>query len=395
LPVGDQGLISNVLWIFGENDSRLKAEYEVGDMGVGVGAGSIDFKVFKTDSVGNPLRNAQFSLYVTDLGTGSYPTIPPGGLAVVDSVTLTAPGGEVFRFGAIARGVMTDAAGVASFSDEWLLSTPSYRLLYLLIEDQAPYGFGVIGDGETFFTLNPTIDTGSLATISGKEINQLADFITIENHLLEPGDPETLRIRKLFSGLTDMQIQQHLQNFKLVVTDPLGIEYTFDLTDALDPFGIVLPAIQGTYFIREINANVPGFTWTTNPPFINGVIRFNVIPNEHYEVLFAVDNIYTPIPPIGPPPDPNGPYPPGPPITPPGPPTTPPLGPPTIPLDPPEPPTAPAESTTTDPSGDSPDMSIPRTDATHQTAIYIFLMMLSMITMVGISVFERRKKYFL
>jgi len=287
------GTISNAISIFGESASDGQDGYTVGNAGVGIDAGFVDVRLFKQDYVGNNLSGANFTLYVTDLSTAPVYN-PPAGLPVALSIPGGGPGagGAVFNFAQIDQET-TDANGMAILSNQWLNSSPTYRLLFLLVENEAPYGY-VITNERTFFTLNPAItatDITSLENILGEYVNQISDFITITNSS-ERDLASTLRVRKMFNGLTDAQIQQYLQGFEIVITDPLGIEHVFGLADALDPFGIVLSNITpGIYFITERNYDITGFTLATNPQM---PLRRFVMPNAAGEVVILIENTYTP-----------------------------------------------------------------------------------------------------
>jgi len=393
LPVGEQGTISNKISIFDEEDEDNNNEYEVGSAGVGVGAGSIDLNLMKTDPFGNPLRGATFSLYVTDLSAGNS---PPGRMPVAK--TVWGPNDEEFNFGAIARNVSTGFNGVIQFSDQWLVSSSSFNLLYVLVEDEPPIGFEALRAKDTYFTLNPTINTDTLLDRIGYEVNQVADFITIMNspaYLLNPG---YLRIQKIFTGLTVDQINEHLTDLKIVITDPRGEEHEFGFEEIMRPRGIVMEAMQGMYFLQELNTDVAGFTWSTYPPMGEMGIKFYVMPNMSHEVLIVIENIYTRIPHVRPesPGDPGDPYDPPerPPVTPP---ETPPANPPYNPEDPNDP---------RDPSdsGDSQDNqdgmssgegndTVPRTDGIGPIGIYFFFLMVSIIAMGVVGIQEVQKRY--
>jgi len=292
LPPGVAGNISNEISIFGESGSSESNDYLVGGGGAGVGAGRLDFKVFKQDNVGNNLMGATFDLYVTVMG--SYQ--PPAGHTV--DTTIIGTGGQVIQFGLLEE-VTTDATGMAQFSDQWINST--YKMLYMLVETQAPYGYVPIYH-DIFFTVNPTITTTEIADLNtllapalapGESVNQVSDFITVEN-VPDTLDPGNLRIRKVFNGLTPAQIQENLQDFQLVITDPNMTEYVFTLADVLNPGGIVLQGIpQGLYLFTERNENVPNYTLTTAPRL---PARSFITPNDIGEVVITIQNNYVPYP---------------------------------------------------------------------------------------------------
>ena len=105
----------------------------------------------------------------------------------------------------------------------------------------------------------------------------------------------------MFNGLTDAQLQEYLKNFRIVITDPLGVSHTFGLDQALDPYGIILDLsdaglnIQsGMFSIREENTNVPGYALNSSPGV--SFTRF-ITRNDQAEVVIGIVNTYTPLPP--------------------------------------------------------------------------------------------------
>jgi len=295
LPPGTPGNISNEISIFGDGDSSNQGNYVVGGGGAGVDADMLDLRVFKQDAVGNNLMGATFDLYVTIIG--SYQ--PPGELTV--DKTITGAGGTVLNFGLIGE-VTTDATGMALFSEEqWITPDPRFYLLYMLVETQAPVGYEPIYEN-IFFTLNPMITASQIANLNallapvllpGEAVNQISDFITVTNipSNLQPG---SLRIQKVFDGLTNAQIQANLSNFQLVITDPNMVQRIFSLADVLNPNGIVLQNITaGMYIFEERNATVPNYTLTTAPHL---PARRYIMPNDAGEVVVTIVNTYTPYP---------------------------------------------------------------------------------------------------
>jgi len=306
LEPGVPGEIRNEIWIFGKNDGDGNPSYVIGNDGVGVGAGRQLFRVFKQDNVGNNLAGATFSLYATDL-TAGY--IPPGGLPVAQ--TITASDGTTLEFGLLPNEpagpseLITDVNGMAVFDNQWINSSDEF--LYLLVENTPPDGY-VATYPNSFFTLSPKIDASTVADLGAMvnaDVNQASDFVTVVNTPLG-GGAGSLRVSKVFSGLSDATIQQYLKNFQIVITDPNLEEHVFYLADALTANGIVLKDFPGGFYtIAEKNAEVPGYTLETNPPL---PIRSEIMPNYEGEVLIRIDNIYTKIPP---PKGPDGPGTPG------------------------------------------------------------------------------------
>ena len=377
ISVGDTGEIKNEISIFGTSDDSWDDAYHVSGSEAGAGASRLDLRVFKQDSVGNNLRGATFNLYVTILPDYSAPT------GLTNARPITAADGTTRNFYLLLENVTTDADGIAVFSNPWINAT--YQLLFLLVETEAPYGYAWIND-HTFFTINPRIPPTTISdheTILGEPINQISDFITIINipNLLQPG---SLRIRKIFEGLTEYIVLTHLQDFQIVITDTYGVEHVFDLYDALNPFGIVLENIEvGTYFITEKNYDVPGYTMNVSPQL---PLRRFIMPNDYGEVLILVDNTYVP--------------------TPTDPPPRPPTEPPTDPTEPTDPtdPTYPTEPTgPTDPT-DPTDLSVepptttletppaPQTGDNSQSAVFIVLLIAGIIFMSGAVMYLIRGK---
>jgi len=389
IPVGSTGDIKNEISIFGTSDDSGEDQYYVSGSQAGAGASQLDLRVFKRDGVGNNLYGAVFNLYVTVLPGYTAPT----GLTGVLPVTVA--DGTTRNFYLLADNVMTDENGIAWFSDHWINAT--YQLLFLLVEVDAPYGYTAIND-HTFFTINPHISPATILqheTILGEPINQISDFINITNipdHL----DPGTLRVLKQINGLTDSEISQYLQDFQIVITDPLGVENVFGLNEALA--GIVLRDIMpGIYFITERNADIANFILETSPQL---PIRRFIVPNDAGEVLIVIDNTYTP----------TIPRPPRPPIYPPIAPPVPPIYPtepteptyPTHPTYPTEPtdPTAPTEPTYPPEHTDPTDPPVtptapppsPQTGDSHQPAVLVALLIAGILFMGGAVAYLIRTK---
>jgi len=338
LAPGTPGTISNSIEIAGVSDGDSQTGYVVGGGGIGVGAGRLPLTVYKRDPAGNNLRDASFSLYVVALPTdvtlgANYPRpvglVPPTTAQLANTPELSNIPANL-NFGFLGTQT-TDVNGIAVFDTqrtqyEWINS--SQRLLYMLVEEQSPYGYMAINP-LTFFTISSRITDAEIAILNtlltpallpGQSIDQITDFITIENVLDHLADPGTLRIRKEFIGLRDAQIPQ---NFEIVIRGPgnaadpnwvdTGIpnirEYTIDRSEVLtarsnNPVGITLQDLAaGTYFINEENhENVPGFNLTTTPPL---PIRINMDGPTEPGVVIRIDNTYTQIPPITPMPPPT------------------------------------------------------------------------------------------
>jgi len=162
---------------------------------------------------------------------------------------------------------------------------------------------GATLDGYTWDTIPPLLANNTLRV----EVNlydyqdrevliQLNNVYTIPPVEVPPGvivPPETLFIIKEINGLTPALIQQHLQDFQIVITGPGGFNKTIGLIDALNGYAFN-DVLEGTYFFNEINTGVPGFTLTTEPqiPF-----RRYIMPTTSRGIVIRISNTYTPIPP--------------------------------------------------------------------------------------------------
>jgi len=292
------GTIGNSINIFGNSAGFSDNSYVVQQSQVGASASSQDIMVFKQDPVhGINIRGAVFDLYVMNLTTGS----PPGGLP------LNLPLGNIW-FTRLAQSVTTDNAGIAVFSNPWIV--PSYDFLYLLVETSAPAGYPVPSPpgSYTFFTINPAINAANLSNaltsiqsdpiftgITTIPVNNVSDFIIIED-IPNPSTPMTMRIIKSIEGLTAAEIQQSLQNLQLIVSDPLGNTFTYGLADILNPNGIVMDLSNtpaGTFTFSERNAIVQDYQLITTPqmPFSR-----EITPNADREILLLIDNNYGKLP---------------------------------------------------------------------------------------------------
>ncbi|MCL2843563.1 MAG: hypothetical protein FWE28_08920 [Oscillospiraceae bacterium] len=285
LPQGDIGEINNDISIFGTSDSAGDRNYEVGHSAVGADASARTLRVFKRDNQGNNLDGALFDLYVTTL-PGYTPPFGLGG----DPAVITGADGVDRNFYLLLEEIPA-TNGVAVFSDPWIAAT--HNFLFLLVETQAPAGFTWV-EQNTFFTINPTITAATITeqeTALGVTINPISDFVNVTN-IPANLDDANLRIIKYFHGLTDDLITEYLQDFQIVVTDPQAQEHVFGLEEALNPDGISLTGIPGTYIITERNYEVPGFTVITNPTL---PIRHEVLPTDAGEVLIEINNTYVPM----------------------------------------------------------------------------------------------------
>ena len=115
-----------------------------------------------------------------------------------------------------------------------------------------------------------------------------------------------LIIRKMFSGLLppgdpNTEIPQ---NFAINVTHlESGTEWgPFDLTQVMGGQAVIPPdpgdLVPGTYRISESNYLVDGFTWESRPtlPFDLTIHDTDIDSANHKQILFLINNRYTPIP---------------------------------------------------------------------------------------------------
>ncbi|MCL2563409.1 MAG: hypothetical protein FWE08_05170 [Oscillospiraceae bacterium] len=296
LPQGVAGTISNSISIYDLNDGVESGNYVVGNTVVGADASKLTLRVFKKDNLGRNLPGAAFSLYVTELPNYTG----PDGL----TETVTVGGQTFYKLG----DAVTDANGMAIFDNAWI--NTSYNFLFMLVETSAPTGYTALYD-RTFFTVNPGINPAwiSAAEVTlGGNITNISDFISVIN---VPSNyaAGNLVLQKRFLGISNTTVQQNLQDFQIVIADPLGVETTYGLTDVLNPLGIVLENIQsGTYFITELNYEVPNYTCVVSPRL---PLRLDVLPVDAAAgITLTIDNIYTPISPPEPPIPPVPPIPP-------------------------------------------------------------------------------------
>ena len=295
------GEVQNNISIFGEIDGDGREGYEVGGSEAGAGGSRQNVMLFKRDAVNDlNIRGATFDLLGVNLANGN----PVGG-APVDTIARGITG---MNFGNMLS-VVTDHNGSATLSSPWLVAT--YDFLFLLSETSVPdWHYDVAPPNSfTFFTINPRISQQRLDELQAQlsdaisynlggadvsiTINRISDFITITNVPL-PGEPYSLRIIKDFPGLTDEQILTYLQNFQLIVTDPLGVRHVFGINDVLA--GIVMKDIpSGFFFFEELNYNVPGYVMTARPtmPF-----RQYIDTRGDREVRIVINNIYESLPKI-------------------------------------------------------------------------------------------------
>ncbi|MCL2403689.1 MAG: hypothetical protein FWC86_05645, partial [Coriobacteriia bacterium] len=297
LPPGEMDTISNEIHIFGESAGDSNDNYVVGGGGVGVGGDKLNLRVFKVDQEGASLPDATFSLYVTDIENNIFS--PPGGLPVAK--TITGSGGETIDFGlvyvagpnppALEASVTTDQNGIALFGDnEWLTSDTGFDLLYLLVETGVPAGY-MANNENTYFVLNPNIDVGTIdyvETLVEEGIDQATDFVRVENTALG-----AMTIQKTFEGISDVLINQELQNLQISISGPGNFERTIGLQEILDnPNGILIEnLVPGAYSVEETGAEITSLVLSTNPSL---PYSYDVEPGSTGEIAVVIINTYTP-----------------------------------------------------------------------------------------------------
>ena len=300
LAPGTPGTISNTVSI-GDDSEQAEGSYTVSTAGVGAGAGRMFFRVFKKDPNDDNVGGARFSLYVTDItkknAAGNY--VPPA--SVPTQLTINGLLNTNFNFGLLSS-LTTNAGGIGVFDNQWINS--QQRLLYLLVETQAPDGFQAIGDTTyTYFTLAPAITPADIAALDaaldpsevlyGGNVNQMTDFTTIINAF--EGPAFSFRIIKEVRGLPEDVMNEHLKNFRVVVTDPLVNVTEYTLAQVRGPNGVLLTYDgllgMGPFFIDEKNYEVPGYTVVTSPQ-----LPIRTYLNADRVVVIRLTNTYTPIP---------------------------------------------------------------------------------------------------
>jgi len=221
----------------------------------GIDISQRELSVFAKDTAGDGLGGASFNLYVATLPDFSAPPDLTTPLPVLGT------DGTSRNFYLLLEDITTDASGAAVLSHPWFEAAD--ELLFLLVEREAPSGYTWLSQN-TFFVINagraPRLADEN-AIIFGQEIHQISDSIVITN-IPEGLDPVTLRVLTRFYGLVEEEVSQLLPDFQLVITDPLGDQHTFGIEEVLDPLGIAMADVApGTYFITELNSDVPGYTW--------------------------------------------------------------------------------------------------------------------------------------
>ena len=102
-----------------------------------------------------------------------------------------------------------------------------------------------------------------------------------------------LRVQKSITGLTDTQINEHLQDLSIIITGPAGPEsreYRFTLEQVLAGEVVLRAVTPGDYTITEENAEIDGFYLDTSPQLPQTI---TVVEGEENEVVFEVENVYT------------------------------------------------------------------------------------------------------
>jgi len=109
-----------------------------------------------------------------------------------------------------------------------------------------------------------------------------------------PADHPALTVNKVFHGLKP---SERPANFQIVITGPGGFNQSINLTQALSGSGgSFINLASGTYSIREVNGNAPGFVKTVSINNQLVTLPYNVqITDGHITV--TIDNSYTYAPP--------------------------------------------------------------------------------------------------
>jgi len=303
LVPGEVADISNKITIYGQTGEDGKNNYQVNDTTAGATADSLNLRLFKSDSVNKiNLPGATFTLYLAnlaDLGSPPYGiTAPPKNIGGIN-------------FYPLITNVVTDNFGRAVFADPGI--NASFHLLFMLEEVSPPPGYTFKPQNPnpyenlTFFTVKPDINTTMLnnaqnslnagsAQGSGVVINQISDFITVENTPDSLGIDGSIRIWKLFTGLEDLtpaQIAEQLSGFIIVVTDPMAGVHSFGINDLLNTPGAVLTGLSsGTYFIQEENANINGYVEPRTNPQLPIRKHIDLGGSGEGEVLIQINNVY-------------------------------------------------------------------------------------------------------
>jgi len=117
----------------------------------------------------------------------------------------------------------------------------------------------------------------------------------IDNAYTYHPDPD-VRIQKVFHGLQDSEIAL-LTNFRLEITDPNGIVHTITQVDSPSFSTSIGVPIEGRYWVREFNCDLPGYILQTRPqvlPFyfdVSAEAVENSI-NNGLGILIVLNNFY-------------------------------------------------------------------------------------------------------
>jgi len=135
-------------------------------------------------------------------------------------------------------------------------------------------------DGFNLIAVTPTLPYTVTLTAQDTEVTVIIN--NTYSHI--PLPPHSLRINKVFSGLTTAELPQ---NFQLVITGPENT-WTFGLDDAVN--GIILTNIPaGDYIIEERNAGVAGFNLAVTPALPYTV----TITSQDTQVAVTINNTYS------------------------------------------------------------------------------------------------------
>jgi len=311
-PAGEMGVINNKITIFGDSSEDGNSQYTVDGSQVGAGASVVDLRLFKQgpspiDGTTINLGGAIFNLYVADV-TDPTNYQAPGTLDVAFPVTGT--DGVVRNFYLLLEGVATDSNGMALFEDNWL--TGSYEFLFLLVETGAPQGYILPSgsDAYTYFTLNPQIPSSEITyhqDVLGSTINQISDFITVQNDSFIPLG--SLTITKAFENLpVGVNVFDFVSQitFLVVGTDFNGVE-VYNETIALQGGNFVWNPLQsryeitltdlplGNYSAYESGGNAAGYIF--NRPTVPELAQI-AVNGDNAVVNFVNSYTFIPPPPV-------------------------------------------------------------------------------------------------
>jgi len=183
IPEGGSGNIGNKISIYGENDDFEDGNYNVSDSQVGAGGNFLPIRVFKQDGAGNSLPDVRFDLYVAMVSdTSPYQYTSPSS-QLTSTLAVQCTDGVFRTFYRLLSGVTSDSVGVALFENQFIVADYNYIFLLHEVEAPAPYFTPAGLDAYTFFAVNPAVNRTLHGGLLGKPVNQISDFITVDNEL--------------------------------------------------------------------------------------------------------------------------------------------------------------------------------------------------------------------